>query len=1062
MAVCPNCGEDNPERARLCMMCGTALQAQVAPPQEARKTVTVLFCDLVGSTALGERLDSESLREVMDRYFTEMKRIVERHGGIVEKYIGDAVMAVFGLPRAHEDDALRAVRAVTDMSVALERLNAELERDWGVTLANRTGVNTGEVVVGDPSSGQRLATGDAVNVAARLEQAAPTNQVLIGEASYSLVKEAVLVEAVEPLHLRGKSNRLAAFRLVEVRRQAEGIERRLEAPLVGRSDELAALLEAFEQVTRDNRCHLVTVLGEAGVGKSRLVAEVAERLRPQAAVLKGRCLSYGEGITFWPLAEIVRQAADISDDVSADEARHKLDDLLLGTEGGIADRVASVIGLSSASFPIEESFWAARRLLEHLARKEPVVVIFEDIHWAEPTFLDWVGHVVDLARAPILVVCAARPELRDERPSWGQPSPRASLLDLQPLTGSESDVLIDNLLGASGATPDIRARITSAAQGNPLFVEQIISMWIDDGTISRADGSWRLRTQVSVSIPPTISALLAARLDRLGQEERTVIAGASVIGQVFYGGAVEELSPPVVKPKVRTSLSVLEAKLLVRPDPSAFVEEQVFAFRHVLIRDAAYAAVLKRTRGELHERFASWLEKVAGERIGEYEEIVGYHLEQGFLHFRALGRKDGRIEGVGRRAAQHLSSAGKRALSGGDMSGAANLLQRAVSVLPRDDESRASLLPDLVAALSESGDFTTAESVLVDALDVAQRCNYEAVGAYARLERIRMRQASEPEGMYQEAVREVEQAIALFRRLGDERGLAKAWNLAGHSHLGLGRATAAQEAWWRAAGHAEAASDQPEQAEGLSWLALAARFSPSTVAKGMETCESILKKSGGDRKVQAHVLDARCVLEAMLGRFSEARESARRAERLYEELGLNVMRANLPQNSGYVEMLASDPVAAERVYRQGYELLEEMGERGFLSTVAALMADAVYEQGRLDEAEKLTRTSEEAAASDDFMSQAMWRCVRAKVLAERGEFEQAEDLAREGVLIVDRTDWINDRAEVRMCLAKVLQLANRPAEAAGAVREALDLFEQKGNIASAAQATNLLRRLRKS
>jgi class 3 adenylate cyclase/tetratricopeptide (TPR) repeat protein len=1057
VAVCPNCGEDNPKRFAFCGVCGTRVAEQPAPPQEARKTVTVVFSDLVGSTALGERLDSESLREVMDRYFTEMRAVLERHGGIVEKYIGDAVMAIFGLPRAHEDDALRAVRAASEMGAALEGLNAELERDWGVTLANRTGVNTGEVVVGDPSSGQRLATGDAVNVAARLEQAAPAGSVLIGDPTYRLVRDAVDVEAIEPLTLKGKSDRLLAFRLVEVRPEAEGITRRLDAPLVGRSQELARLLDAFEAVAQEKRCHLITVLGEAGVGKSRLITELGERLRPQASILKGRCLSYGEGITFWPLAEIVRGAADITDEDSPEEARRKLDDLLRATEGGIADRVASLIGLSSGSFPIEESFWAARRLLEHLASDEPLFVIFEDIHWAEPTLLDWITHVVDFADERILVLCAARPELREERPSWGEPSPRASLLELHPLTGSDSDALIDNLLGASGATPEIRGRITAAAQGNPLFVEQIISMWIDDGTLSRDNGSWRLGTHAPAAIPPTISALLAARLDRLDQEERTVVAGASVIGQVFYRGAVEQLCPPVVRPKVPTSLSVLEGKQFIRPDFSKFAEEQAFAFRHVLIRDAAYAAILKRTRAELHERFASWLESATGERITEYEEIAGYHLEQAYDHYRALSRKDDRIEKVGRRAAQHLSSAGRRALSRGDMTGAVNLLERAVGLLPRDGKERAALLPDLGVALTESGNFAKADSVLTDALEGAQRCNDEVVAAYTRLERIRLRELSNPEGVYEDALRETSELIPFFERLRDNVGLAKALNLTAHAHWNLGHVPDAEAAWGRAAEHAEASGDQRELAESLSWLALAARFGPTPALEAIRVCDRSVQRSEGDPKVRAHACDARCALEAMRGWFDRARESVREARALYEDLGLTVMGANLVQNSGYVEMLAGDPVAAEREYRWGYQRLAAMGEKGFLSTVAADFADSLYVQGRLDEAEHFINVSAESAAHDDLLSQASLRAVRAKVLAKRGRFDEAVHVGREAVRLGDSAEQLEDRARYYMSLGEVLAITGALDEAITALATAVSLFEQKGNIVSAARATNLLR-----
>lgn len=323
-----------------------------------------------------------------------------------------------------------------------------------------------------------------------------------------------------------------------------------------------------------------------------------------------------------------------------------------------------------------------------------------------------------------------------------------------------------------------------------------------------------------------------------------------------------------------------------------------------------------------------------------------------------------------------------------------------------------------------------------------------------------MRQLADPEGMYQAALRETERLIPLFKGLADERGLAKAWNVAAHSHLDLEDVTAAQEAWWRAAQHADAAGDQRERTESLSWLALAARFGPTPARAGIDVCDLILDKAGGNRKVNAYVLDARCVLEAMQGRFPEARRTARQAQRLYDELGLKVMAANLPQNSGYVEMLAGDVVSAEQEYRRGYELLQEMGERSFLSTVAALMSDAVNEQGRLDEAEQLTRISEETAASDDIMSQATWRSVRAKVLAQRGELEQADALAREAVHLVDGTEWPDDRAQVRMGLGQVLRMAHRSAEAAEVISEAVDLYEQKGNIVSAARARVVLGELR--
>lgn len=821
------------------------------------------------------------------------------------------------------------------------------------------------------------------------------------------------------------------------------------------------LLNAFEQTVREDSCRLIVVVGEAGVGKSRLVAEAVERLRDRAMILSGRCLSYGEGITFFPVAEIVRDAAGISEKDSVPVVREKVTGLARGDKE-IAERVEALVGLSDTSYAIEESFWAARRMLEILAKRQPLGVIIEDVHWAEPTLLDLLSHVVTIARtAPILLVCSARKEVFERDTDWLEKLSNASRLVLNPLTTEDTETLIHNVLGTAGLDAEARDRITQAAQGNPLFVEQMLSMWLDDGTLAAHDGQWRLSAPLSnIPVPPTISALLSARLDRLEQEERTVIAGASVVGQVFYRGAVEKLLPELA-PRVPAKIASLTTKDLVRPDQQTTLpNDEAFAFRHILIRNAAYEATLKRTRATLHERFATWLESVTGDRVSEYEEILGYHLEQAYLHSTELGRKDDDIEVVGRRAADHLTSAGKRALNRGDMSGAANLLQRAIALLPREDPDRAAVLPDLAVALVETGEFAKAESAIADALDVAGRRNDEAVYWYARLERVRLRVLSEPEGIYQQALRDTEQATPFFERVGDERGLAKSRNVAAHAHYDLGQLTIAEETWRRAAEHAEAANERRELADSLSWLALSARFGPSPAPQGIELCDRIIDKAQGDRKVHAYVLDARCVLEAMLGSFSLARESARRAQDLYTELGLKVMGANLPQNSGFIEMLAGDFVAAEKEYRRGYESLEIIGERGFLSVVAALLADALYCQGRLTEAERFTEVTEEAAASDDVSAQALWRSVRAKVLARQGERARADALAREAVSLVDDTEWIDDQAEFRMSLGEVLRLDDRLEDAVEIVEEALRLYEQKGNIVSAARARVVLGELR--
>ena len=447
MQICPNCGEENPDRFRLCGFCGTAL-APEAPVEEVRRTVSIVFSDLKGSTALGERLDSEHLREVLNLYFNEMRLVLERHGGRVEKYIGDAIMAVFGLPRLHEDDAVRAVRAAFEMKQRLVEVNEMLHERFGVRLENRTGVNTGEVVAGDVSSGQRLVTGDTVNTAARLEQNAPAMEILIGESTYRLVRDAVTVEQVEPLPLKGKAELVPAYLLLGVSAQDDGYSRRLDLPIVGREAELAALDEAFRAAAEENRCQIVTIFGPAGVGKSRLLKEFLDRVGSDATTLKGRCLSYGEGVTYWPIGEVVRAAAGIGADDGLEAARVKLAAMLPGHED-VTQRVGAAIGLIEEAFSAEETFWAIRRALEISASRRPLVVLVDDIHWAERTLLDLLRFVVDECHAPVLLLCSSRRELLEEHPEWGGSHGRFSTLTLEPLEAAESARVMQNLLGVA-------------------------------------------------------------------------------------------------------------------------------------------------------------------------------------------------------------------------------------------------------------------------------------------------------------------------------------------------------------------------------------------------------------------------------------------------------------------------------------------------------------------------------------------------------------------------------------------------------------------------------------
>ena len=545
MPACPRCSRENPSGAHFCNACGAELAVPSA--REVRKTVTVVFSDVTGSTSLGERLDPESMRRIMRRYFEVTREALEGHGGSVEKFIGDAVMAIFGIPVLHEDDALRAVRAAAEMRERLSVLNDELERDYGVRIETRTGVNTGEVVAGE---GETLATGDAVNVAARLEQTAAPGEILLGGATYRLVRDAVRVDLLPSLTLKGKAEAVEAYQLAEV--LPEVVSRRLESPMVGRERERRRLHDAFDQAASDRSCQLFTVLGPAGVGKSRLVREFLHDLAGRAEVARGRCLPYGEGITYWPLLEAVKDAVGLDDADSPEEARAKLTRAFGDDEGAelAALRLAEMIGLGDAGGVAEEQFQAARALIEARARAQPQVVVFDDIHWGEATFLDLVEHLADWTRdAPVLLVCLARPELLDVRPGWGGGKLNATSVLLESLSDEESTQLLDNLAGLAGVGGPTRRRIVEAAEGNPLFVEEMFALATEDG-----------HSAGELVVPPTIQALLAARLDRLPADERGVIERAAVGGKVFYEDAVFELSPEEARPTVTSSLGSLRPR----------------------------------------------------------------------------------------------------------------------------------------------------------------------------------------------------------------------------------------------------------------------------------------------------------------------------------------------------------------------------------------------------------------------------------------------------------------------------------------------------------------------
>ncbi|MEA2498643.1 MAG: hypothetical protein QOH26_1048, partial [Actinomycetota bacterium] len=600
MQICARCGFENPSGQKFCGECGTRLEAGPAA-SEVRKTVTVLFADVVDSTGLGERLDPERVRALMSRYFELVREALERHGASVEKFIGDAVMAVFGIPHLHEDDALRAVRAALDLGPAIASL--EDTDASGTRIQVRVGLNTGMVVAGDPSAGQNLVTGDAVNVAARLQQAAEPGEILIGDETYELVRHAVEVGEARPLELKGKSGAVNARSVLGISEQSEALARRARSPLVGRKRQLRQLNQALEASVEDQACQLFTVLGTAGVGKSRLVDEFVAGLEG-ARVAFGRCLPYGEGITYWPLTEALRSLAGVQEIDHSPEAMTAL----AGVLGGDAENLgplAPLVGLGTGTHSADETANAARRLFERLGRERPLVAIFDDVHRAEPAFLDLIDHVVEWSsQSPILVICTARPDLLDTRPGWGGGKVNASTVLLEPLDQEASEELIANVVGGS-LEPALSKQILQSAEGNPLFVEEMVSMLVDDGALTEDGGVWRVADPDQVRVPTSLRVLLAARLDRLGSGERQVISRAAVVGKVFERQAVTALAPEELRIDVSQHLGTLSRRELIRPDTGS---EDLFTFRHILIRDAAYDSLPKRDRADLHERFAAWLE----------------------------------------------------------------------------------------------------------------------------------------------------------------------------------------------------------------------------------------------------------------------------------------------------------------------------------------------------------------------------------------------------------------------------------------------------------------------
>jgi predicted ATPase/class 3 adenylate cyclase len=1028
------------------------------PPPDVRKTVTILFADLVDSSRLSLTLDPEALRNLLARYFGEMSAIIRMHGGTVEKYIGDAIMAVFGVPTLHEDDALRAVRATVEMRDTLAILNRDLEVGWDVRLASRIGVNTGEVIAGDHRQGHLFVTGEAVNVAKRLEEAAEANEILIGRATHRLVRDAVDAKPSGPRTLK-HGEVVDALVVVDVRAHASGLARHFESPLVGRERPRAGLESVFGQTVRQRNCHMLTVLGEAGVGKSRLVRAFTEKLPSDVAVLRGRCLPYGEGITYWPLAEIIREIARAKGLDSGEQsaativARLAAEELVREEKAElIAHRVAEALGLGSAGGGTsEETFWAVRRLFEALARAGPLVIVVDDLHWAESTFLDLIEHVAEFSRGfPILLVCIARPELLEMRRGWGGEKLNATSILLEPLSETECRELISNLLDRALLPPAVASMIAGSAEGNPLFAEELVAMLIDEGLLAREDGRWVAPSNLSeLPLPSTIHALLAARLEGLPADQRAILTTAAVEGVVFHRSAVVELSHGAVDMALEDGLQTLVLRDLIRRNPAHLAGEEAYRFRHILIRDAAYRSLPKNARADLHERYAGWLEATVGDRLREFEEIVGYHLEQAFRYRVAVGTLDSRAASLASRASERLEAAGRRALARSDLPAGIGLLERVAGLLRAEEPRRTLLLAELGAAMIECGRLTEAGRVLDEAERLAAAGDDACAAAHVLVQQQFLRLLHVEEGGTEEVARTTALVIPVFERCADDLGLCRARRLEAWLYWNQARAEAAAAAWERAAAHARRAGDRHVRDEILTWVASSLWFGPTPAEEGIRRCEAMREEMRESPESEAAILRHLAGLHAMLGRFRLARRLLATSNAAYADLGLT-LNAATSQNEAVVELLAGNPAVAEESLRAGYHALVDMGERMFLSTTAAFLARAVLEQGRDVEAEELADLSARLAGPSDLLSQILWRGVRARVLTRRAGLKEAEALAREAVTLAEATDFVNHRADALLDLSHVLEASRRDDENVTTAAEALRLYELKGNVVSAA------------
>ena len=971
-----------------------------------RKTVTVLFSDLVDSTAMAESIDPEALAELLSGYFTQMRSIIERHGGSVEKFIGDAVVGMFGVPTTHEDDALRAVRAALEMQQALDAMNDDVHRRPGVRLAARIGVNTGDVAVtgggaGDAQTG--MALGHAINMAARLEHAAAAGEVLIGERTHDLAAGSIDAEAVGRLEVKGSSAPIAAWRVMgtlDSRRAGwEG-----EGLFVGREQELAAIESAFATATTERACVVATVVAPPGMGKSRLAAEATRRLADRAQILIGRCVPYGEGVTYAPLVEIAGSSEMPPGEEAVARARRALADTALASP--------------------EETAWVFKQLLETLAERRPVVAVVDDLHWAEPLLMDALDYIVTLSvDHPILLLCLSRPDLFDTRPEWTAPRPHAVTVRLEPLTADQADALLatDEILAAD---PQKRREIVDAAAGVPLFVEQMAAL--------RSDGEG--------GVPPTVRALLAARVDRLHAAERTLLERAAIQGEVFDRATVGALLGAHSELPVGSTLMGLIRREFVRPERSAEGGER-FRFSHALLRDAVYDQMAHRLRSQLHERFADVLSSADGD-----VEVIAHQLERAHRERSVMGASDPETAALAVRASVVLHASGRRALARKEWQHARDLLERARILLTDEPTAEIGVLTDLIQAYGELADwergadmFQTALQSARSARDISAELRTEM--AWAQL------QARRGDAQWRERIAGIaDRAVEHFSSIGSERDLASALLMKANAPAVVNIIDSI-ELLRQAQVHAENAGDERTQIEVWDELGGAMIYGPTSYDEIREFMlrELVWARQRGIAFAEADGLLGEAYTVAATGATNQARQQIATVRALFAQLpGFVSQLGESDVLAASIELDAGNLMAAESFFRRALETLER-GEYALWWRSSAIgLADVLVDLGRHAEADALLDEVDRRGLRWGARPQSRYLQARAKLAMAAGDVELALDHAREAVDLLANVHAYQGEARAHELLGDLLAQMGNSAGSIDELTRARDLYAAKG------------------